>query len=191
MLVQDLQNLQKQFLAIKTEAENFLGRFTDDQFMWRPGHNRWSIAQCVDHLIVTGRNSLSHIDQAIDEARSKALFAEGPFRYGLIETWFVRQMEAGARMRFKAPRAYLPSSEPVPGDIKSSFYQLQDEFSRIIEKANGIDLSRVKVNNSVSRWFKLSLGQELAFNAAHERRHLGQARRVTELEGFPCLPGGV
>ena len=46
------------------------------------------------------------------------------------------------------------------------------------DEANGIDLAAVKVDNPVSRWFKLSLGQELAFTAAHERRHLAQASRV-------------
>ena len=57
---------------------------------------------------------------------------------------------------------------------------------RVIEEADGIDLASVKVNNPVSRWFKLSLGQELAFTAAHERRHLWQAVRVRER-----LPAGV
>src|SRR5262245_44516156 len=101
MLVQDLQSLHEQFLAIRIEAENLLGDLSDIQFTWRPGNDRWSIAQCIDHLLVTGHNSLSNIDQAIIVARSKGLFANEPFRYGMFERWFVRQMEAGARMRFK------------------------------------------------------------------------------------------
>jgi hypothetical protein len=60
-----------------------------------------------------------------------------------------------------------------------------------IEEANGIDLSKTKVSNAVSRWFRLSLGQELAFDAAHERRHLWQARRVKEELDFPRLPTAV
>ena len=48
----------------------------------------------------------------------------------------------------------------------------------------GSDRSRTKVSNAVSRWFRLSLGQELAFDAAHERRHLWQAKRVKDELGF-------
>jgi hypothetical protein len=187
----DLQNLHHQFLAITTEAKHLLGDLTDSQFIWQPGNNRWSIVQCLDHLVVTGRNSLSNIDQAINEARSKRLFGVGPFRYGMIEKWFVRQMEAGSRIKFKAPNAYLPSAERLPGEIVASFYELQKEFLQCIEEADGIDLSRVKVNNAVSRWFRLSLGQELAFNAAHERRHLWQAGMVKKLVDFPRLPAGL
>ena len=180
MLVEDLQNYHRQFESIKTDAQNLLGDLNELQFNWQPTRDRWSIAQCIDHLVVTGRSSLSNIHLAINEARSKGLFSPGPFRYGLIEKWFVRQMEPRANMRFKAPKAYMPSAYQPQAEIVASFYSLQEEFLACIEEANGIDLSRTKVSNAVSRWFRLSLGQELAFDAAHERRHLWQAGRVKE-----------
>ena len=180
MLVEDLQNFHRQFESIKTSAQNLLGDLNELQFNWQPSTDRWSIAQCIDHLVVTGRNSLSDIHRAINEARSKRLFNSGPFRYGLIEKWFVRQMEPPARMTFKAPKAYLPSEYQTYPEIVTSFYGLQAEFLVCIDEANGIDLSKTKVSNAASRWFRLSLGQELAFNAAHERRHLWQAGKVKE-----------
>jgi hypothetical protein len=94
-------------------------------------------------------------------------------------------------MRFKAPKVYLPSVARLPAEIVTSFYVLQDEFLQCIEEANGIDLSRTKVCNAVSRWFRLSLGQELAFNAAHERRHLWQATQVKQERDFARLPTAV
>jgi len=185
MLVEDLQNYHHQFLSIKSEAQHLLGDLTDLQFNWQPSSDRWSIAQCIAHLLVTGRNSLSHINQAMTEARSQGVFSPGPFRYGVIEKWFVRQMGPRASMKFKAPQVYRPSADQLPAEIVTSFYDLQEEFLRCLEAANGIDLSRTKVNNPVSRWFRLSLGQELAFNVAHERRHLWQAGLVKKMPGFP------
>lgn|SRR5262249_26656493 len=190
MLVADLQNYHQQFQSIKIDAQDLLAGLSEIQFNWRPGANRWSIAQCLDHLLVTGRNSLSNIHVAINDARSKALFSQGPFRYGVLEKWFVRQMEPPARIRFKAPKAYVPSGQGSYAEIVKDFYRLQEEFLQCIEEANGIELSKTKVSNPVSRWFKLSLGQELAFNAAHERRHLWQARRVKQERDFPRLPTG-
>lgn len=191
MLVEDLKNYHHEFLSIKSEAQNLFANLTDTQLNWQPGSNRWSVAQCIDHLLVTGRNSLSHIHEALNEARSKGPISQGPFRYGMIERWFVRQMEPRAKMRFKAPKAYRPSVDRLPAEIVPSFYVLQEEFLLCIEVANGIDLSRTKVNNPVSRWFRLSLGQEVAFNAAHERRHLWQARQVKRERDFPRLPTAV
>jgi hypothetical protein len=65
----------------------------------------------------------------------RVYLAQGPFRYGLIERWFVRQMEPPARMTFKAPKAYLPSAyRPYPESV-TSFYSLQDDFLACIEEA--------------------------------------------------------
>jgi hypothetical protein len=185
MLVEDLQIFQRQFQAIKAEAQELILELTEPQFYWQPNLQQWSIAHCLDHLVVTGRDSLSNMYRAIEEARASGSFSRGPFRYGLLERWFVRQMEPPPRLKIKAPKAYAPKMEHPYADIVSNFFLLQDDFLKCLDKADGIDLSRVKVSNPVSRWMKFSLGQEIAFNAAHERRHLWQIKRIKEHEKFP------
>lgn len=185
MLTRELQELCRQFEAIRADAIRLLGDLTDQQFNWDPGSNRWSIAQCIDHLVITGNSSISNIHLATDEARSRGLLSRGPFRYGIIERWFVRQMEPPVKLKFRAPKPYKPTLAQDYAGTVAAFYKLQEEFLRCAEEANGLDLSRIKVRNAVTRWFRLSLGQELAFNVAHERRHLCQARLVREAPDFP------
>ena len=123
----------------------------------------------------------------MNEARSKNVLGRGPFHYGSIERWFVRQTEPPAGWKMKAPKAYRPrleSDQPF-ARLASDFFALQDELLRCVEEADGLDLARVKVANPISRFIKFSLGQEIALNAAHERRHLWQARRVKEDGRFP------
>ena len=74
-------------------------------------------------------------------------------------------------------------------EMVRNFFIMQDEFLQCIQEAAGIDLSKVKVSNPVTRWFRLSLGQEIAFNAAHERRHLKQAMAVKREQEFAGLRG--
>jgi hypothetical protein len=185
LLVPEVQDYYRQFEAIKADALCLLVDLTEDEFNWDPGSNRWSIAQCIDHLVVTGNSSVLNIHPAIDEARSKGLFSRGPFRYGMIEKWFVRQMEPPVNTKFKAPKAYEPGLTQDYVRTVAEFYKLQEEFLRCAEEADGLDLSRIKVINAVTCWFRLSLGQELAFDAAHERRHLRQAHLVREAPDFP------
>ena len=71
MLIEDLQNHHQQFQSIKLDAQDLLANLTDIQFTWQPDLDRWSIAQCIDHLLVTGNNSISKMRIAITEARSK------------------------------------------------------------------------------------------------------------------------
>jgi hypothetical protein len=63
---------------------------------------------------------------------------------------------------------------------------VQREFIRLAELAKGLDLVRVKVRSPISRFIRFSLGITLAQQAAHERRHLEQARRVRENPAFPA-----
>jgi hypothetical protein len=89
-------------------------------------------------------------------------------------------MDAPPRIKFKAPRAYRPELDAGVPDIVARFFRLQSELISALEEADGIDLARARVGNPVAKWITLSLGQEFACTAAHERRHLLQAARIRE-----------
>ena len=179
-LVPELQEYLRQFAAIEREAEILLEGLTTAQLMWREKAESWSVAECFNHLVVTGHQSLHNIRRAIVKARRRGWVGKGPFRHGAIGNLFIRLMDAPPRIQFKVPEAYRPAPDLPVSEIKDRFFLLQHELKLVLEDANGVDLARVKVSNPVSNWFKLSLGQELALTAAHERRHLWQASRVRE-----------
>ena len=179
-LVPELQAYYRQFAAIEQDARLLLDGLTEVQLTWREEATTWSVADCLNHLVVTGHQSLRHIRGAVVKARAGGLFGSGPFRHSALRNWFIRLMDAPPTIKFKAPKAYRPALDLPASEIVAGFFLLQDELIRALEEANGIDLARVKVGNPVTPWFKMSLGQEFAFTAAHERRHLWQAARVRE-----------
>ncbi len=97
-------------------------------------------------------------------------------------------MDAPPKIKFKAPQAYAPVLNLSAAEIVEKFFLLQDEMLSELGEAKGIGLARVKVSNPVTKWLKMSLGQEFALTAAHERRHLWQAWQVREDVSFPCPP---
>ena len=180
LLPPELQVCHRQFAAIKDDAEALVRGLTDEELTWSENPSKWSIADCLNHLAVTGNQSLSNIRAAIEDARSRGLFGSAPFRHPLLGNWLIRLMDAPPTVKFKAPRAYRPMAGSSVAEILSAFFLLQDELMRALHEADRIDLARVKVSNPVNRWFKLSLGQEFALTAAHERRHLWQGSLVRE-----------
>jgi hypothetical protein len=95
-------------------------------------------------------------------------------------------MEPPPRRRFKTPRSFTPShGQPVTA-LLPTFLHLQDQFTYLLEQANGLDLARIKIPSPATSLLKFSLGQAFALNAAHERRHLWQARRVRSHPQFPA-----
>lgn len=65
------------------------------------------------------------------------------------------------------------------------FFELQERWIELAARADGLDLAAVKIRSPIAPVLRFSLGQCFAINAAHERRHVWQARRVREAPGFP------
>ena len=185
MGVRELEEVEQQFAQIGEQAKALAGVLTEAQFTWRPAPADWSIQECLAHLTMVGQRQIPIIESAVESARSKGITGSGPFRYGFLERTILRQTEPPVRRKFSAPRRFQPvHGQPVTA-ILPTFLHVQREFIRLSGRAEGLDLARVKVATPISRWFKLSLGMMLAQQAAHERRHLEQARRVRENPGFP------
>jgi hypothetical protein len=177
--------LHAEFEAAREDARRLLAGIGDDAFNWRRAPRTWSMAECVDHLNLTGRKYLRALDRAIEDGRSKGLLGVGPFRYGLLESWAVRVMDAPPMFRIKAPRAFTPAPEARLAESLAGFVALQDEFQQRLARADGLDLRRVKARSPVSRHLKFSLGKAFAGIAAHQRRHLWQAGQLRRAAGFP------
>jgi hypothetical protein len=176
-----LEAYHRQFEGIATEARELAAGLTEPQFNWRPAPDRWSIEECLAHLTIVGQVEVRAIESAVDRAKAKGVTGTGPFEYPAWERFILRETEPPVRHSVSAPKRFRPlHGQPITG-ILPTFLHLQREFMLQIERADGLDLRRVKVPTPITRLLKLSLGATLAQAAAHERRHIAQARHVREL----------
>lgn len=153
---------------------------TEAQFNWRPAPGQWSIEECLAHLTALGQVEVEAVEKAVDEAKAKGITGTGPFEYPVWERFILRETEPPVRHRMPAPKRFVPvHGQPITG-ILPTFLHVQRQFTIQTERADGLDLRRVKVPTPITRLLKLSLGATLAQAAAHERRHMAQARRVWE-----------
>ncbi len=180
-LIPELEGYRAQFEQAKSDFETLVEGLEDEQFNWRPSDDEWSAAECIDHLVAIGTLMLRKIDESIDKAEENGWHSEGPFTYSRIGNWFVKAVgprDGSNKRKFKAPAIYAPTSNHSIGRLRKGFCELQDEFMLRVERANGIDLARVKLPSPVTSLLKFSLGQWLALLAGHQKRHFQQAFQV-------------
>lgn len=181
----ELTGYEVELERVSTAVDGLLAGLVDEQAHWRPAPGRWSIAENVDHLTTTGNVYLPAIDEAVETARSRSLYREGPFRYGLLERFMAWSMEPPVRFRLPAPRNIRPGPlRPLPA-VREDFFTMQEELRTRIRGANGLDLSLTKVRSPLASRLIVSLGAAFRIILAHERRHLWQARDVRVSQGFP------
>jgi hypothetical protein len=168
--------------ALADRARAVLENLTDEQVNRRPHPDRWSVGECLVHLNRTNRFYLDALEPAVRRARAEGRLATGPFRYGWIEEWFVRQASPPVRRRFKAPKLFAPQ----PGErldaseVRREFFALLDRLEAALREAEGVDLTSVKVSSPVSGLLKLRLGPAFRMLTGHTERHLIQAQGARE-----------
>jgi len=180
----ELESYRRQFEAAGEDARDLTSGLNDSQFNWKPAPGVWSIAQCLDHLNSAYR-ALSRFDRAIAGGRAGGVTGTGPFRRRLIADLYIRIMEPPVRLRLKSPKLYAPRPDQRAEEVVPPFLNLQDEFVKRLSEAEGLDLARLRMSSPVTRRLKMSLAEWFAFLAAHQRRHLWQARRA---RGHPAFP---
>lgn len=67
----ELKKLHDEFKAMKSEAAGFLSNVRDNEFNKRPPGNGWSIAECIDHLIVTGDDYCNVFEAGLKKLEEK------------------------------------------------------------------------------------------------------------------------
>jgi hypothetical protein len=181
----ELKTLDTQFARAGEDARLLTAGLSESEFNWHPAPGRWSIAQCLAHLNVTGRWYLPLIDASVADARKRGLLNPGPFRYSWLSSFFVRMTEPPPKRKFKTPSIMLPPEAEKPEKTIPEFLALQDEFRKRLKDVDGLDLARVKVRSPVSSFIRFELGNALMLMAAHQRRHLWQAGKIRNDPQFP------
>jgi DinB superfamily len=180
-----LEAAARQFGATKQEGADLTRDLTDEQINWQPGPGRWSIGQCLEHLAVSSDAALPAIDHAIAHARERGWHADGPVHYGWFTRWMIASMEPPPRRRMKTFRIFDPPHETLTRvQALDALNASRDRLLERVRQAQGLSLKRPIVVSPVTRLFRLPLGGYLAFLAAHDRRHLWQARQVRGASGF-------
>jgi hypothetical protein len=179
----ELEAYRQQFEQNTALAQELTSGLTEAQFNWRPSSSAWSIQECLSHLTMVGHVETKALEEAVAQARGRGLTGAGPFEYPAWEHYILREIEPPVRHAISAPKRFVPvPGQPITG-IFPTFLHVQSRFVAQIERADGLDLCRVKVPTPFIRLFKVTLGMTLAQAAAHQRRHLEQARRVREKLG--------
>ena len=127
---------------------------------------------------MVGQWEVAALEKSIEEARSRGLTGKGPFEYGPIDRYVVHMSGPPVRLQMPAASVSSPCTDNPSQPFCRPSLTFKASSCSISERAEGLDLARVKVPTPISRFLKLSLGMTFAQAAAHERRHIEQARKV-------------
>ena len=168
------------------EARRLAGELSDEQLNWTSSPEKWSIAQCLDHLAVTGERFDKYYTDAIKRGREKWPVREPiPYRPTLVGGWLLKQVTPEVKRRVPAPKVFRPAQSDAIKDALEKFLKQQDVFLGFVRAAEGLDYNRIRLRSPVTPLMRYSLADAFVVTVLHGQRHLGQARSIRETAGFP------
>ena len=182
----ELRTQLERIEAIKRDARELIDGLNERQLNWRPEPSRWSIAQCMQHIVLSGQGYLPRLGELIETSRARTAQLRPPFRPGMISSWFIRSMEPPPRFKAKTFRAMEPPPTPEdPAEVLRAFLAFHDELAQRVRAMHDVDPNGARMRSPFFRPLQFTLGQVIALLITHARRHLWQARQVRQHPGFP------
>lgn len=183
-----LSEWENELFLIGQDVRLALEPLSDAQFNWRPGQGRWSVGECLNHLAITTSLMLEKVRPALEQGRADGKHGTPPFKLGWMGGWFTNAMEKPGKRPMQAPGNFVPPSGVPKPQVLAAFQAALQKFSNTLTAANGLALDRIKAGSAAkgAGLLRLNVAAWFAASLAHGRRHVAQAKRVTETPGFPA-----
>jgi hypothetical protein len=181
-----IEGIIGQFTSVLRDIEGIVAGLDDAQFNWRPEPTRWSIGECFDHLNQLNGRYAVVLARVIQEARAAGRTGQGPFTYGFVGRYLLAATEPPVRRRTGTFKAYRPGSQLAKDAVMERFRETHEQLIALAGEASGLNLARIKVPSPVTSLLRLPLGMIFLLLAAHDRRHIWQARNVRNDAAFPA-----
>jgi hypothetical protein len=163
-------------------ARTLVDGLSEEDGRWRPAPDAWSVAECLDHLAVANRVYIEAMREPAARARAAGRVRRAPALPGFLGRLFVNSLEppAKSRTKRKAPGKIRPRESPGLRDAFDAFIASQEPVRAFLREYANIDLVGIRFPNPFIGLIHFSLATGLHVIAAHERRHLWQARETVK-----------
>jgi len=169
---------------VANEARSTFGHLTPSQLNWKPSAERWSVAQCFDHLLTSNKGYLPIIDNVL-AGYKRTFWQSMPVLPGLMGKLLVKSMDPASTRKVKAPKRFQPAQSDISGSIINDFINLQKQIVDKMKATEHLDLEKIVITSPVAGVVIYSLMDAYRLIVVHEQRHFQQAKRVVEETGFP------
>ena len=182
----DLAKVITEANSLADNAKATFGQLTASQLNWKPSAERWSVAQCFDHLLASNKGYFPIIENVLAGRQQRTFWQRMPLLPGLAATLLIKSLDPASTRKLKAPKSFQPAQSDISSSVINDFV---DQQGRIVEKMKAtehLDLARIIISSPAAAPITYSLMDAYRIIVVHEQRHFQQAKRVTEESGFPA-----
>ena len=169
---------------VAAEVRSAFGSLTPAQLNWKPSPERWSVAQCFEHLLTSNKGYLPIIDSVL-AGRKRTFWESMPVLPGLGGKLLIKSLDPATTRKLKAPKNFQPAQSEIAATIIDDFVAQQGTIVEKMRATEHLDLEKTIITSPALGVVTYSLMDAYRIIVVHEARHFQQAKRVTEETTFP------
>jgi len=178
--------LSAQFQNINNYVEQNIASLNEEQLNWKPSSKTWSVAECLEHLIVNNTNYFKTFDALVNDAHRQTFWHRNSPFTKFFNKKLLEFTAAEAKTKVKAPPSFSPSTSVFDKTIVSRFLNQQEILTKYFDKLEPIAASRkIIISSPFSGLITFHLNTVLTAFVTHEQRHINQAEKVLHHPQFP------
>ena len=180
----DLPSLVAAASQVAVDAKSTFGQLSSSQLNWKPSAERWSVAQCFDHLITSNKGFPPIIDDVL-KGRKQSFWENMPLLPGLAGKLLIKSLDPASTRKIKAPKRFEPAQSDINASVINDFIEQQTGIVEKMKATAHLDLDKIVISSPAAAAITYSLMDAYRIIVVHEHRHFQQAKRVTEEPAFP------
>ena len=164
---------------LKTIISNDFGELNEDQLNFKPSPDKWSIGECIDHLVVSHDQYLKNI-RKVDVESIEPGNDSKPYKHTIFGNILVNSVSPEATRKVKTFKVFKPIHKLIAIGVVDDYHRSLDELIDVARKFEGYDLNKIKISSPISNFIRLNLGDAFIIHLNHDRRHINQSDKVLE-----------
>ncbi len=163
---------------IAKQVQLHFGNMDTAALNWKPSPDAWSIAQVLDHIMVSDSTYYPQFDALLAGTHRQTWYMKIRF---ISRFWGARLIkDAGPVIskKFKNPAVFSPSQSALPADILNRFAAHQKQMKEYFMKLQSFDPQITILYSPVTKLITYNLADLFQILLGHQQRHIGQALRV-------------
>ena len=175
--------LRAEAIELRERLAGLLRPLDVAQLNAHPEPKGWSVAEVVEHLLVSDERSAAPALKVVASARPDAAAPLREWKSSFLGGLIAGSLEKPRKL--KAPRVFQPSATARNGAVESLLAR-ESEFVTAIDKAASLDWRALRVRSAALPPFAptMNLGDAFRIHVVHVRRHTAQIERlVGQLQG--------
>jgi hypothetical protein len=170
--------IRAQLQAVSERVRGLEREFPPEALRTPPRPASWSAADNLVHLTLASRALVPRMENTLGKLEAAGRRTSGESHPDVLGRAYAWLLEPPVHLKVSAPRPFVPPAGTAAEDAVPAFLAEQEKIQALVDRAVGLDLASRKVPSPVSRYLRYNVCAVFHVLAAHQRRHLWQARRA-------------